>query len=145
MEGSKRVLLTQPVSTAFGPPGGGSVTTANFTSTVAGLGLAGYISTLSLRSTVAGLGTAGYTSTSAVGAFLSSLSTSYRNNFNTVTSVISALTVSSLTFGIGDGFLAMPDIRPLSMSTQVTQTSSLQAFNLQIGANSTTLLRCEVG
>jgi hypothetical protein len=72
-----------------------------------------------------------------MGAFFSSLSTSYRNNFNTVTSVISALTVSSLTFGTGDGFLAMPDIRPTAVSTFVTQTSSLQAFNLQIGENST--------
>ena len=143
-------------STAFGPGGGGSLTTANLTSTVvglgtsgyvstsgivssvAGLGTYGYISTIGLRSTVAGLGTAGYLSSTAIGPFFSSLSTAMRQNFNTVTSVISALTVSSLTFGVGDGFLAMPDIRPLSMSTLVTQTSSLQAFNLQIGATSTT-------
>jgi hypothetical protein len=142
-------------STSMGTVGGGTLNTSNLTSTVtglgsigyvssswlnstvAGLGQASYISTLQLRSTVAGLGQSGYVSTTAMGAFFSSLSTSYRNQFNTVTSVISALTVSSLTFGTGDGFLAMPDIRPTAVSTLVTQTSSLQAFNLQIGATST--------
>ena len=111
-------LTISSFSTAFGPPGGGSVTTAN------------------LVSSIQGLGTSGYVSTTALGAYLSSISTSYRNEFNTVTSIISALTVSSLTFGSGDGYLAMPDIRPTAMSTLVTQTSSLQAFNLQIGATS---------
>jgi hypothetical protein len=65
------------------------------------------------------------------------MSSSYATLFFTNTATISALTVSSLTFGTGDGFLAMPDIRPTSMSTLVTQTSSLAAFNLLIGATST--------
>ncbi len=108
----------------------GQTLVAPIQSSIIGLGTAGYISTASLRSTL-------ISTTVSVGAFFSSLSTSYRNQFNTVVGTISALTVSSLTFGTGDGYLSMPDIRPTAMSTLVAQTSSLAAFNLQIGATST--------
>jgi hypothetical protein len=95
------------------------------TSTVVGLGTAGYVSTASLTSTL-----------TAVGIYLSTMSSSYASYFFTNLALISSLTVSSLTFGTGDGYLAMPDIRPTAVSTLVTQTSSLTAFNLLIGATS---------
>jgi hypothetical protein len=125
------------VSTGVGLGTLSYVSSLSLVSTVRGLATVGYISTSQLQSTLFNLGTQGYLSSTAIGPFFSSFSTAMRDNFNTVTSVISALTVSSLTFGIGDGFLAMPDIRPLSMSTLVTQTSSLQANNLLIGGAST--------
>ena len=137
-------LAISTFSTAFGP---GGTNMQTIISTVQGLGSLGYISSLSLQSslvsTVRGLGSAGYVSTASlvstvnqIGSFFSSLSTSYRAQFNTVLATISALTVSSLTFGTGDGFLAMPDIRPLTVSTQILQTSTLQSFNLLIGFQS---------
>ncbi len=120
-------------STAFGP-GGTSVT--SLTSTVRGLGSAGYISTASLRSTVVGLGQL-YPSTTATGALFSTFSTSISRNFNTSNATISTLfasnatmsnlTVSTITFDTGDGFLDFPDIRSLSLSTFLVNTSTLNA------------------
>jgi hypothetical protein len=126
----------------------GLVSTANLIGLVSTANLSGLVSTTfftnQVVSTVVGLGTAGYVSTAsltstitAIGVFLSTISSSYAAYFYTNVGLISSLTVSSLTFGTGDGFLAMPDIRPTSMSTLVTQTSSLTTFNLLIGATST--------
>ena len=103
------------------------------TSTVAGLGTAGYISTTSLNSTVAGLGTAGYISTTAMGRAMSSISSSYSQYFNTISANICSIQTSSIWLGRGDGYLAMPDIRPTSLSTFIVNTSSLAAGNLLLG------------
>jgi hypothetical protein len=104
-----------------------SLLNSQLNSTVIGLGTVGYISSASLASTM-------ISSLASVGRFFSSLSSSYAQNFTTQTANISATTTSSILIGVGDGFLAMPDIRPTSVSTLIMLTSSLRAFDLQIGA-----------
>ena len=91
-------------------PGTGGIAIADLTSTTKGLGSMRYISSLS-----------------SVGTNLSSFSTSLSVSFNTLASVISSLTVSSLTFGSGDGYLNFPDMRAPSLSTMVIYTSSITA------------------
>jgi hypothetical protein len=108
----------------------GYVSSTQLLSSFAGLGTLGYISSTqlasSLASTVTGLGTVGYISSAA----LLSTTAGYASNFTTLSAYISELTVSSLTFGTGDGFLDMPDMRAPSLSTQVLFTSTINAIDI---------------
>ena len=92
--------------TINGSAGGGGITTANLTSTVAGLGSSRYVSSFNN---------------------LSTFSTNLSLSFNTVAAVISSLTVSSLTFSSGDGYLNSSDVRACSLSTLVVYASSVNA------------------
>jgi hypothetical protein len=92
--------------TINGSAGGGGITTANLTSTVAGLGSSRYVSSFNN---------------------LSTFSTNLSLSFNTVAAVISSLTVSSLTFSSGDGYLNSSDVRARSLSTLVVYASSVNA------------------
>ena len=106
-------------------------------STINSLATVGYVSSTQLTSTVRGLGTAGYASTSFVGASISSLSSIYASTFGTQNANISSLTTSSIFFGVGDGYLSMPDIQPFTVSTLLINTSSILAVNPIVGNVST--------
>ncbi len=138
------------VSTTLGLQRSGFLSTQTLVSTVEGLGTYGYVSSLHLRSTVAGLGLAGYVSTtgltstvrglgqtyfSSISSFFSTFSTSISRSFNSSNVTISTLfasnatmsnlTVSTITFDTGDGFIDFPDIRATSVSTFLINTSTI--------------------
>ena len=58
-------------------------------------------------------------------------------NISTTLGYISSLTVDSLSFGIGNGYINMGDIITTSVSTIQTFTSTLLTTNVQVGALST--------
>jgi hypothetical protein len=88
------------------PGGGGGIAAADLTSSLIGLGSMRYISTFNN---------------------LSTFSTNLSLSLYTLAAVISSLTVSSLTFGSGGGYLSFPDMRALSLSTVVIYGSSITA------------------
>ena len=93
-------------STAFGP-GGGTITSSNINSTVAGLGTAGYVSTLSL--------------TSSINAALSSFSTAFGPGGGTITSS----NINSTIQGLGTlGFISTQTLQ----STLVSTTAGLERY-----------------
>ena len=114
-----------------------TATNAIFTSSLVGLGSMGYlssavtnlssiISTPQLTSSLQGLGSMGYISSlSSIGNNLSSFSTSLALSFKTQTGFISSLTVSSLSFGSGNGYINFPDLRATSLSTLILSVSSI--------------------
>ena len=97
-----------------------SVTATNliFTSSLIGLGTMGYISTQSLVSTLSSMAD----HFSILSAAVSSLNAS---NVYSIQGYFSSLTISSLTFGSGDGFLDFPDLRATSLSTLTLYASSI--------------------
>ena len=95
-----------------------TATNAIFTSSLVGLGSMGYISTQSLVSTVSSMAD----HFTILSAAVSSLNAS---NIYSLQGYFSSLTISSLTFGSGDGFLDFPDLRATSLSTLTLFTSTL--------------------
>ena len=111
------------------------ISTPQLTSSLVGLGSMGYLSSLRLSSIIStpqltsslvGLGSMGYVSSlSSVGNNFSSFSTSLALSFRTQTGSISSLTVSSLSFGSGNGYINFPDLRATSLSTLILSVSSI--------------------
>jgi hypothetical protein len=103
------------------------VSTTSLISTVAGLGR-NYVSTPSLVSTVAGLGQRYLSSFSSFSTSIGTSFTSQTGYFNTLTAsnaTFSNVTVSTLTFNTGDGYISMPDVVALSLSTFVMNTCTI--------------------
>jgi hypothetical protein len=139
--GGGGITTANLISTVQGLATYGYISSLSLNSTIVGLGTSRYVSTLSLNSTVLGLGTYGYISTQSLQSTvrglgqtyvstLSTFSTLLGANFNTNTlfasnATMSNLTVSTLTFNTGDGFIDFPDIRALSMSTFLINTSTI--------------------
>ena len=136
------------VSSIIGPVlGAGNLTTANLTSTVAGLGTNGYVSTsqlvstsfgladhIEVQSTSRGLGTLGYLSSlqfqiSSAALFTSSITAS------TITT--SSLQVNSLTIGTGTGWVNLGPIQTVALSSIQTNTNALYANTSFFGTQST--------
>ncbi len=104
------------VSSIMGAVVGGNITTANLNSTVQGLGSAGYLSSaltaVNLISTTANLQSA-------------------------ATQFVSSLTVNALTVGSGSGWLQLPPIQSVYVSTTYTQAQSLITVSSYFGSVST--------
>jgi hypothetical protein len=107
------------------------ISTAALTSTVLGLGTFRYlssvpstfISTAALTSTVAGLGRI-YVST--LSTFSTSIGSSfYTQLFTTPTATINLLNVSTISFGVGSGFIAFTNLRANYISSVSIQTTNL--------------------
>jgi hypothetical protein len=111
-------------STILGLGTFGYISTTQLQSTVRGLGTVGYISTNIVPSTILGLGTFGYISTTQLQSTVTGLGNIYMSSFNGSTNfissgegLISTLTVNSLTFGPGNGWLDLTALRAILVST----------------------------
>ena len=125
---STTYFTTQLTSTVGGLANAGYISSTQLLSTVTGLGSAGYISSASLRSTVGGLG---QTYVSTLSTFSSLIGRTFTTSNATISTLfasnatMSNLVVSTITFDTGDGFIDFPDIRALSLSTFLINTSTI--------------------
>jgi hypothetical protein len=98
--------------------------------------LSSIISTPQLTSSLVGLGSMGYISSASLLSSFSSIARNFQtlnlsvsslgaSNIFSLQAVISSLTVSTLIFGDGDGFLDFPDLRTQSLSTLSIYTSTI--------------------
>jgi hypothetical protein len=121
-----------------------SLQISSLTSSLVGLGTLGYlssgtinlISTPQLTSSLVGLGSLGYLSTPSLISTVSSMADHFKilsaavsslnaSNIYSLQGYFSSLTISSLTFRSGDGFLDFPDLRAISLSTLTLFTSTI--------------------